>query len=64
MLALEKYVGESNIKNYSGIILETAHPAKFKETVDNALGLDIQIPEELQNAVKKRETECKVAKTI
>ena len=31
-----------------GIFLETAHPAKFKNTVDNILHLDLPIPEKLQ----------------
>ena len=31
-----------------GIFLETAHPAKFKDTVDRILGTDIPIPERLQ----------------
>ena len=31
-----------------GIFLETAHPAKFKQTVDDILGTDIPIPERLQ----------------
>ncbi len=53
LLALEKYVTEIKLNNYSGVVLETAHPAKFKETVDKALGLDIQIPEELQKAIRK-----------
>ncbi len=32
----------------AGIFLETAHPAKFKHTVDSILGTDIAIPERLQ----------------
>ena len=31
-----------------GIFLETAHPAKFKDTVDCILGIDLPIPEKLQ----------------
>ena len=30
-----------------GIFCETAHPAKFKEKVDDILGIDIPIPERL-----------------
>lgn len=30
-----------------GVFLETAYPAKFKNTVDEILGLDIQIPDKL-----------------
>lgn len=32
----------------TGVFLETAHPAKFKEKVDEILGTDIDIPEKLQ----------------
>ena len=31
-----------------GVFLETAHPAKFKDTVDHILGIDLPIPEKLQ----------------
>jgi len=34
--------------NEVGIFLETAHPAKFKDTVDRILGIDLPIPEKLQ----------------
>lgn len=32
-----------------GVFLETAHPAKFKEKVDDILGTDIAIPQRLQD---------------
>ena len=35
-----------------GIFCETAHPAKFKEKVDDILGIDIPIPERLQAFMK------------
>ena len=31
-----------------GVFLETAHPAKFKDTVDRILNDDIEIPAKLQ----------------
>ena len=31
-----------------GVFLETAHPAKFKDTVDRILGIDLPIPAKLQ----------------
>ncbi len=33
----------------AGLFLETAHPAKFKETVDRIIGEDIDIPAKLQS---------------
>ena len=39
------------------MFLETAHPAKFKETIDNILGESIEIPLPLQEFMKgKKET--------
>ena len=35
-----------------GVFCETAHPAKFKEKVDQILGIDIDIPERLQAFMK------------
>jgi len=35
-----------------GVFLETAHPAKFKTTVDHILGTDIEIPAKLQAFMK------------
>jgi threonine synthase len=35
-----------------GIFCETAHPAKFKEKVDDILGIDVEIPERLQAFMK------------
>ncbi|MBO4486657.1 MAG: threonine synthase, partial [Prevotella sp.] len=37
-----------------GIFCETAHPAKFKETVDSVLGIDLPIPDRLANFMKGR----------
>ncbi|MCC8096208.1 MAG: threonine synthase [Tannerellaceae bacterium] len=36
----------------TGVFLETAHPAKFKGTVDQILNSDIEIPEKLQEFMK------------
>ncbi|MBO7316408.1 MAG: threonine synthase, partial [Paludibacteraceae bacterium] len=39
-------------ENEVGVFLETAHPAKFKETIDGILNADIEIPEKLQAFMK------------
>ena len=41
--ALEEQLQEGEV----GIFCETAHPAKFKEKVDEILGIDVEIPERL-----------------
>jgi threonine synthase len=35
-----------------GVFLETAHPAKFKDTVDGILNASIEIPAKLQAFMK------------
>lgn len=39
--------------NEHGIVLSTAHPAKFKETVDQVLQINLPLPNELQLVVNK-----------
>ena len=41
--ALEEQLKEGEV----GVFCETAHPAKFKEKVDDILGIDVEIPERL-----------------
>ena len=36
----------------TGVFLETAHPAKFKETVENAIHATVEIPERLAAFMK------------
>ena len=50
-LGLQEYM--KNHKVDIGVFLETAHPAKFKDTVDAILGEKIEIPEKLENFAKK-----------
>lgn len=46
--ALSEYLESDEV----GVFLETAHPAKFKDTVDRILGEEISIPEKLQVFMK------------
>ena len=45
-LGLKDYLEQST--NTVGVFLETAHPSKFKNTIDSALDLDTIIHERLQ----------------
>ncbi len=45
-LGLKKYLGESGV-DVNGIFLETAHPAKFGQVVEDALGREIPLPKTL-----------------
>ena len=46
----------------TGFFLETAHPAKFKDTVDKILGEDIQIPAKLQAFMKGKKQSIPMSK--
>ena len=43
---------EGLMKEETGVFCETAHPAKFKEKVDDILSIDIEIPERLAAFMK------------
>lgn len=46
----------------TGLFLETAHPAKFKETVDKILGTDIEIPAKLRAFMQGTKQSVELAK--
>lgn len=50
-LGLKKYL-LTDESNSIGIFLETAHPAKFKDVVDETLGAPVEIPATLQEFMK------------
>ena len=43
-----------------GVFLETAHPAKFKDTVEDALSIKLEIPESLKATLKKKKLAVKM----
>lgn len=45
-----------------GVFLETAHPAKFKETVESILGKEIEIPEPLVKFMKGKKKSIEISK--
>ena len=52
-LAFKDYIKKNSLKDYYGIILETAHPAKFKDVIEEELKIDVEIPERLAVCLKK-----------
>ena len=46
----------------TGLFLETAHPAKFKSTVDQILGIDLEIPEKLKAFMKGEKQSIELSK--
>ncbi len=61
-LALNKYLQETGQEDVNGIILETAHPAKFSEIVDNVLAEKTVIPERLSACFEKEKAAVKTNK--
>lgn len=51
-LGLKKYMHEVR-SNVTGVFLETAHPAKFKEVVEDTLGRKIEVPATLQKFLSR-----------
>lgn len=50
--------------NENGVFLETAHPAKFKETVESAMCKEIEIPQRLQNFMGGEKKTIKLSKSF
>ena len=46
----------------TGIFLETAHPAKFKDTVEEIIGEEIAIPEKLQAFMRGEKQSIEMSK--
>ncbi len=58
-LGLKEYQKENDV---IGVFLETAHPAKFLETVENTLEKKIEIPEKLQAFMKNEKLSIEMGK--
>ena len=50
---MKKFLSTHQTKNYSAVLLETAHPAKFLDVVEKKLNKKIEIPERLKNCLSK-----------
>lgn len=64
LLALDKFVKEKKKKEITAIILETAHPAKFKDTVEDALEIKIELPDKLKRCLSKRKKTVKLSSSF
>lgn len=56
--ALEEGLREDEV----GVFLETAHPAKFLETVENIIGTQVEIPSKLQAFMKGTKQSIEMSK--
>ena len=61
-LALDKYINENQIESFNGIILETAHPSKFADIMEEVVNETIQIPERLASCLHKEKRSIKISK--
>ena len=52
-LAMKKYLSLQRKSNYDAIVVETAHPAKFKDVVENTINREIEMPERLAECLHK-----------
>src|SRR3546814_3795527 len=50
---LRSYMQESESRELNGVFLETAHPAKFKDTMEDVLQREIPVPERLAQCLDK-----------
>ncbi len=58
-LGLKRYL---NTDSEVGVFLETAHPAKFKDTVEKVLNTEIRVPDYLQQCLGKEKKSILISK--
>ncbi len=54
ILATERYFKKNNPSNTDSLVLSTAHPGKFVEVVNEALGVNPELPEALSSLIDKK----------
>ena len=60
-LGLKKYQTSHSVK---GVFLETAHPGKFREVVEETLGRKIELPERLNNLITRQKKSIEMSSTF
>jgi threonine synthase len=58
-LGLQEFLVEN--PDYYGIFLETAHPVKFLETVEDVIGEKVEIPASIKEAIKKEKKSIEIS---
>ncbi|MFA7228230.1 MAG: threonine synthase [Melioribacteraceae bacterium] len=53
-LALKQFMNSRPNEKFTGIVFETAHPAKFNDSVQKATGKKVEIPQRLAASVEKK----------
>ena len=52
-LGLKKYFQENNLSNCNGLFVSTAHPIKFKDTVESSIDSQIEYPDSIRSIMDK-----------
>ncbi|KAA3610201.1 MAG: threonine synthase [Calditrichaeota bacterium] len=60
-LGMQKYLSEQE-SNPAGIVFETAHPAKFKDVVDDVISAEIEIPDRLKSFMERKKTSISISR--
>ena len=63
-LGLAQYRKSSGDGGSIGVVLETAHPAKFIDTVEETLQLKLELPAALSEAAGKEKQSIKMAHSV
>ena len=61
-LAIKKYMRESDDNDISGIILETAHPSKFSDVIEEVIEKKIEVPRRLLTLMNKKKKSISISK--
>jgi threonine synthase len=59
-LGLQKYLQHTS-ENVNGIFIETAHPAKFLDSVEDAISIKVEMPENLKSGLHKQKNVVKLS---
>ena len=62
--AVKLYKEKYNETDIPIVMLETAHPAKFSETIKEAIGIEIDIPHTLQEALYKEKESIEIENNL
>ncbi len=60
-IALQNFIKQFKLKKYNGVVLETAHPAKFADIVKDIIDKEIKIPKQLAECMKKQKHSVKIS---
>ncbi len=58
--AIQKFKKDNESNNFNFIFLGTAHPAKFMDILEDKLGIKVDIPSQLQEALLKEKKSIKI----